>query len=187
MPQMIFEYILKKNGMNPKSDLTIVQNIDFGLTAEAFASGQGDYTVEFEPSCEALVHEGKGEVVASLGIESGLVPYTAYAAKKSYIEAHPYLIQNFVNAIQKGMEYVNTHSPEDIANVIKPQFPETDKKSLVNIVTRYYEQETWKDNTIFEEDSFVLLQNILMEAGELEETVPYENLVAPEFSRNAIE
>jgi NitT/TauT family transport system substrate-binding protein len=187
MPQMVFEYILKKNAIDPKLDLTIIQNIDFGLTAEAFVSGEGDYTVEFEPSAHALESGEKGAVVASLGVESGMVPYTAYAAKKAYLDENPELIQKFVNAIQKGIEYVTTHTPEEIAKVIEPQFPETKKDAIIKIVTRYYEQDTWKDNTIFEKDSFTLLQNILKEAGELEKTVPYEDLVNTAYSKKAIE
>lgn len=185
MPEMVFEYILKKNGMDPSTDLNIVQNIDFGLTAEAFASGQGDYTVEFEPSAYALESEKRGVVVASLGVESGNVPYTAFSAKKSYIEKNPDIVESFVKAIQKGMEYVNTHTPEEIADKIAPQFPETQKDALVQIVKRYYEQDSWKENTIFEEESFELLQDILEEAGELKERVPYELLVNTEFSKKA--
>lgn len=183
MPQMVLEYILKKNGIDPKTDVNIIQNIDFGLTAEAFSSGQGDYTVEFEPSAYALEKEEKGSVVASLGIESGMVPYTAYAAKKSYLENNPEIIECFVRALQKGMEYVSTHTPEEIAKIIAPQFPETEQEALIQIVTRYHEQDTWKENTIFEEKSFTLLQNILEEAGELETRVPYEELVNTEFSK----
>ncbi len=67
MPQMVFEYILKKNGMDPKTDLTIDQSIQFGLTAAAFTSDQSDYTVEFEPFATGLELEGNGYVVASLG------------------------------------------------------------------------------------------------------------------------
>jgi len=106
MPEMVFEYILKKQGIDPANDLTIVQNIDFGLTSQAFAAGTGDYTIEFEPAATALETEGTGKVVASLGVESGMVPYTAYAAKKSYIEKNPDVIQSFTNATQKGMDYV---------------------------------------------------------------------------------
>lgn len=185
MPQMILEYILKKHAIDPKTDLEIIQNIDFGHTAEAFLSNQGDYTVEFEPSAMAIEKEGAGTVVASLGVESGYVPYTAYSTKKSYLEKNPELIQQFTNAIQRGLEYVNSHTPEEIAKVIAPQFPETDKDDLVAIVTRYHEQESWKGNTIFEEDSFTLLQNILEEAGELSERVPYEDLVNTEYSKKS--
>ena len=54
MPQMVFEYILKKNGIDPKTDLTIDQSISFGLTAAAFTNDDSDYTVEFEPFATSL-------------------------------------------------------------------------------------------------------------------------------------
>ncbi|GFI47182.1 hypothetical protein IMSAGC019_02505 [Lachnospiraceae bacterium] len=125
-------------------------------------------------------------MVASLGEDSGYVPYTAFSAKKSYIEKNPEIIQSFTNALQKGMDYVGSHTPEEIAKAIKPQFEETDLETLTTIVTRYYSQDTWKDNLIFEEDAFTLLQNILEEAGELPKRVPYEDLVTTSFAENAV-
>ena len=144
MPEMVFEYILKKNGINPQKDLSINQSIDFGSTAAAFSGGQADYTIEFEPSATALEAENSGYVVASLGVDSGYVPYTAYSAKTSYLNANPNIIQKFTNALQKGMDFVQSHTPEEIAKVIAPQFKETDLATITTIVSRYYEQDTWK-------------------------------------------
>lgn len=129
--------------------------------------------------------EGSGYVVASLGTDSGYVPYTAYSAKKSYMKAHPEVIQKFTNAIQKGLDYVNSHSAEEIAKVIQPQFKETPLENITKIVERYKAQDTWKGDTIFEKDSFELLQNILEEAGELPKRVPYEDLVTTEYAQKA--
>ncbi len=186
MPEMVFEYILKKHGINPREDLNIIQNIDFGLTSQAFASGQGDYTIEVEPAATGLELEGVGKVCASLGIESGKVPYTAFSAKKSYIEKNPDVIQRFTNAIQKGMDYVQSHTPEEIAKAISGQFKETDEKTLVLLVTRYYEQDTWKDNLVFEEASLTLLQDILEDADELAKRVPYEDIVITDYAEKAL-
>ena len=161
MPEMVFEYILKQNGLDPAKDLTIDQSIDFGSTSAAFAEGNGDFTVEFEPGATNLEKEGKGYVVASLGTDSGYVPYTAFSAKKSYIDKNPDIIQGFTTALQKGMDYVQNHTPHEIAKVIEPQFKETDLNTIETIVNRYYEQDTWKDNLIFEKKSFELLQDIL--------------------------
>lgn len=185
MPEMVFEYILKKNGLDPKSDLSIVQNIDFGLTAQAFAAGTGDYTIEFEPAATALEKEGTGKVAASLGVESGKVPYTAYSAKKSYIEKHPEVIQKFTNALQKGLDYVNSHKPEEIAKTIQPQFKETDLDTLTAIVKRYYDQQTWKENTVFQEDSFNLLQDILEDGGVISTRAPYDKVVTTVYAEKA--
>lgn len=95
------------------------------------------------------------------------------------------MIQKFTNALQRGMEYVQTHTPEEIAKVIAPQFEETKLETITTIVNRYYEQDTWKSNLIFEQDSFDLLQNILESAGELKERAPYDELVTTEFAEKA--
>ena len=188
MPEMVFEYILRKNGLDPQKDLTIDQSIDFGYTAAAFTGDtSADFTVEFEPSATALEKEGAGYVVASLGVDSGYVPYTSYSAKTSYMEKNPEIIQKFTNALQKGMEYVQSHTPEEIAEVIAPQFAETDLDTVTAIVKRYYDQDTWKSNLIFEKESFELLEDILEDSGELSERVSYENLVTTKYAREAAE
>lgn len=187
MPEMVFEYILKQNGIDPEKDLKIDQSIDFGSTAAAFSGGQGDFTVEFEPGATTLETSGKGFVVESLGEESGYVPYTAFSTKKSYLEKHPDIIQKFTDALQKGMDYVNEHTPEEIAEVIQPQFKENDLETITTIVTRYYEQKTWKEDLVFNQESFELLQDILEDAGELDSRTPYEDLVTTEFAKKAVE
>lgn len=188
MPEMVFEYILRKNGLDPQKDLTIDQSIDFGSTAAAFTGDtSAAFTVEFEPSATALEKEGAGYVVASLGVDSGYVPYTSYSAKTSYMEKNPEIIQKFTNALQKGMEYVQSHTPEEIAEVIAPQFAETDLDTVTAIVKRYYDQDTWKSNLIFEKESFELLEDILEDSGELSERVSYEDLVTTKYAREAAE
>ncbi|HKM34807.1 MAG TPA: ABC transporter substrate-binding protein [Lachnospiraceae bacterium] len=185
MPEMVFEYILKKNNIDPKLDLVIDQSIAFGSTAAAFSGGQGDFTIEFEPHATALEQKGDGYVVASLGEASGYVPYTAFSAKKSYIENNADTIQAFTNALQKGMDYVASHTPAEISKSISPQFAETDMSTLTTIVERYYEQDTWKTDLVFSEDSFILLENILEESDVLSEKVPYTDLVNTEFAEKA--
>ena len=186
MPEMVFEYILKQNGLDPQKDLSIDQSIDFGATAAAFTGdNSADFTVEFEPSATALEKQGAGYVVASLGVDSGYVPYTSYSAKTSYMEKNPDIMQKFTNALQKGMDYVQKHTPEEIARVIEPQFPEMDLDTITAIVKRYYDQDTWKKNLVFGQEGFELLQDILEDAGELKERTPYEELVNTEFAQNA--
>ena len=182
MPEMVFEYVLKKHGLDPKTDVNLVQNIDFANTSGAFVGGTGEYTVEFEPSATLIEEQGAGYVVASVGTESGYVPYTAYCAKKSYLDSHKELLTAFTRAIEKGQKYVKEHTPAEIAKIIAPQFKDTDEKTIEKIVKRYAEQDSYKETTYFEEDSFTLIQDILEEAGELEKRVEYNELVTTEFS-----
>lgn len=185
MPQMVFEYILNKNGIDPAADVSIDQSIDFGSTAAAFSGGQAEFTVEFEPHATMLEQKGDGYVVASLGEDSGYVPYTSFSAKKSYLEANEKTVQAFVDALQRGMDYVQSHSSAEIAQAISPQFAETDIETLTAIVERYHGQDTWKENLVFEEESFDLLQNILEDSKVLAERVPYDKLVTIDFAEKA--
>ena len=184
MPEMVFEYVLKKNGIKP-SDVRIDQSIDFGSTAAAFSGGKGSYTVEFEPSATALEQAGEGFVVSSVGVESGYVPYTAFSAKKSYLDKNKDLIQSFTNALQKGMDYTVSHSSEEIAKTIQPQFSETDLDTLTAITERYHAQDTWKDDLVFSKESFELLLQILEDADVITKKPAYDTLVTTEFAEQA--
>lgn len=184
MPEMVFEYVLKKNGIKP-SDVRIDQSIDFGSTAAAFSGGKGSYTVEFEPSATALEQAGDGFVVSSVGVESGYVPYTAFSAKKSYLDKNKDLIQSFTNALQKGMDYTVSHSSEEIAKTIQPQFSETDLDTLTAITERYHAQDTWKDDLVFSKESFELLLQILEDADVITKKPAYDTLVTTEFAEKA--
>lgn len=141
--------------------------------------------MEFEPSATALETEGDGFVIASLGVDSGYVPYTAFSAKQSYIDANPDIIQSFTDALGKGMQYVNEHSSDEIAKVIAPQFTDTDKATIAAIVERYKQQDTWKNDVIFSEEAYTLLLDILDEAGELEQRPEYETLVNTTFAEKS--
>lgn len=186
MPQLVLEYVLKENGIIPGEDVEIINNISFTSTAGAFAGGIGDYTVEFEPTATTVEQSGGGYIVASLGTESGYVPYTVYMAQKSYIEANPDIIQKFTNAVYKGQQWVMSHSSKEIAEIVAPYFTESTVNDLETIIERYKAQDTWKENPIFDPDGFELIQDIMEEGGELSARVPYDKFITTMFAEKAI-
>lgn len=187
MPEMVFEYILYKNGLDPATDVKIDQSVDFGATAAAFSGSDVDFTIEFEPYATGLVQKGDGYVVASLGEASGYIPYTAFCAKKSYLENNRDTVTAFTKALQKGMDYVRSHSAEEVARCIAPQFSTMEVTDITQMIARYASQDTWKENLIFEKEGFDLLQNILMDAGVLEEKQDYDQLVDVTFAKRALQ
>lgn len=187
VPEMTLEYILRKNGLNPGKDVNVDTNIQFNLMAGAFTGGQGDYVTLFEPTASMLEKEGKGYILASLGKDSGEIPYTAYFAKKSYIEKNKDRVQKFTNAIYKGQLWVDSHTPEEIAKVIKPSFPDTDEAILVKVAQRYKEYDAWNKDPIMKKESLELLQKVMQEAGELKKAADYEKLVNNEFAKKAMD
>lgn len=187
VPEMTLEFVLKMNGLVPGKDVDVNTSVQFALMAGAFTGGQGDYVALFEPTASLVEKEGKGYILASIGKESGEIPYTAYFAKKSYIEKNRGTIQKFSNAIYRGQIWVDTHIPEEIAKVIKPSFPDTDESILVTVAKRYKDQDAWNKDPVLKKESLDLLQKVIQEAGQLKKTVPYDKVVDTQFAQKAIQ
>lgn len=177
MPEMTLEYALKENGIDPEKDVNVDTSIDFAAMGGAFIGGQGDFVTLFEPNALELEKEGYGYVVASVGELGGVVPYTSYSARISFLEENKELITNFTKAIQKGLDYVNNHSDEEVAKAIINQFPDTSLEDIAKVVKRYRVIDAWPETTDFSEDSFNHLQDIMIDYGAITEKVPYDELM----------
>lgn len=177
MPEMTFEYALKQNGIDPKKDVNIDTSVAFPAMSGAFIGGQGDFVTLFEPNATDVEQQGYGYVVASIGELGGVVPYTSYSARESYIKENKELISNFTKAIQKGLDYVKNHTDKEVAQTILKQFPDTSLNDLESAVKRYRENDTWPDTTKFSKESFDHLQDIMIDYGELKEKVDYNKLM----------
>lgn len=186
MPEMTLEYVLKKHGLEPGTDVNVRTDIQFDVMAGAFTGGEGDYVALFEPVAATLEKEDKGHVVASIGEEAGYLPYTCYSATKDYIDKNEETVQKFTNAIYKSMLWVQSHSVEEIAKAVKPQFPDTDDEVLIALITRYKEQDTWKPDLILTEEGLNHMMDIMEIAGELEERADYSEIVITKFAEKAM-
>ena len=177
MPEMTFEWALRQNGIDPVNDLDIDTSVAFPAMSGTFIGGQGDFVTLFEPNALQIEQQGFGYVVASIGELGGVVPYTSYSARISYIKENPEVIEKFTRAIQKGLDFVHNSSDQEVAEAILDFFPDTSLNDLTNVVKRYRSVETWPTTTEFSSESFYHLQEIMKAAGELEETVSYEDLI----------
>ena len=183
VPYMTFEYVLKQNGIDPKKDAVLDDSIKFDLMAGAFTAGNADYVTLFEPTATMTEKAGKGYIVASIGEASGEIPYTAYFAKKSYIEQNSDLIQRFTNAIYKGQKYVEEHSMKEVAEVIKEFFPDTDADLLATVLQSYKDIDAWKKDPVMKEESYNKLQEVMQEAGELSKKAPFDKVVNNTYAK----
>ena len=177
MPEMTFEWALKQNGINPKTDLTIDTSIAFAAMEGAFVGGNGDFVTLFEPNATSVEKNGYGYVVAYIGELGGSVPYTAYNAKKSFIEENPDVIRKFTKAVDKGLKYVDSHDSKEIAKIMLDYFPNTTLEDMIKIVDRYKSGEAWKKNITISEEEWKHIQEIIEASGELDKYVSYDKLI----------
>lgn len=187
MPQMAGEFVLKKHGINPTNDLTLIQNIDFANISTAFASGTGDFVQLFEPTASIFEKEGKGYIVASFGTESGHIPYTSFMSKSSYLKDEAKTVQGFTNALKRAQDFVQKESAAEVAKIIQPYFENVDVALIETVVERYKSQGSYATDPILDKEEWDNLQTIMEEAGELPQRVDYEKLVNTTFAKKAAE
>ena len=184
MPEMTFEWALKEHGIDPKKDLFIDTSVAFPAMEGAFISGMGDYVTLFEPNATNVLNNKLGYVVAYVGELGGNVPYTAYNARKSYIEANPDIIKRFSRAINKGLKYVYTHDNSEIARVLLDYFPDTSLNDLEQIVERYKSNLAWKNNITINRDEWDHIQEIIKASLEDTHYVEYNTLIYSNYFKD---
>jgi len=181
MPEMVFEWALREHGIDPNKDVNIDTSVAFAAMEGAFIGGNGDFVTLFEPNATSVEKNGFGHVVAYIGDLGGVVPYTAYNARKSYIMENKDVIEKFTRAINKGLEYVYNNSSEDVAKIVSEYFPDTSLSDMITIVNRYKEGEAWKKNITINEDEWNHIQEIMKASSELDDYVQYDKLIFDEY------
>jgi NitT/TauT family transport system substrate-binding protein len=186
MPEMVSEFVQKKNGVTPFKDVQMIQNIDYANLGSAFASGTGDFVQLFEPIASQLELSGKGYVVASFGKDSGKLPYTVYITKQSFLKNNPEAVQKFTNAIYKAQKWVASHSTEEIADAISKQFDGFGRQTMLKVIDRYKSQNSFAADPVLDEQEYHNLEAVMENAGELKQKVDYKDIVNTEFAQKSI-
>ena len=187
VPEMTLEYVLRQNGLTPGVDVTVDTSVQFNMMAGAFTGGNGDYVTLFEPTATEVEQAGKGYILCSIGQESGEIPYTAYFANRSYVEANPETVQGFVNAMALAQQWVAEHTDRQVAEAICDQFPDTDLDILERVCARHREIDAWNRTPVMEQQALERLETVMTQAGELtpDQWVDFDRLVDNRFAQKA--
>ncbi len=188
VPEMTLEYVLKKNGLNPKTDVNIITNIQFNATAEAFKAGTGDYVALFEPTASVLRQTSSGYIEASIGSEAGLLPYTCYFTTKHYLSNNKDTLVKFIRAIYKGQKWVESTSDIKVAEKIKSFFPGTDANLIAENIKNYKKVNAFASSPEINKTDINRLMDIIQGYNkDLIKTRPgFSKLVNTEIAKEAV-
>ncbi len=184
MPLMTLEHILREKGIefgenDPSKDVNIRTDVSFDAMTGVFVAGESDFVTAFEPVATQVEKLGKGHILASLGQDSGEIPYTCFSSLKSYMGKNEDKLVKFSRAIKKGLDFVHSNDIEAIIPYLSPDFTSSDQEELTNVMSNYLSIEAWPKTPSFSEASFSKLVTIVKEAGELDSDaeVPFDKIV----------
>lgn len=182
VPAMTFEYVVNKHGLYNGQNVTLNNDVAFNLMGPSFESGVGDYTTLFEPTASEYERAGKGYIVASVGEESGEIPYTAFTALTGYIEKNPETIKGFLRAIYKAIKFMAETDDKTLAQSLVKQFPDTSLNSVSTALESYKKIDAWTTHMAMSKTAFDNLQNVMENAGELERRIDYSLITDNSFA-----
>ncbi len=177
VPAMTFEYILNQIDLFDGQNVTLNYDVQFNLMTSAFIGGTADYCTVFEPTASEYQKNGTWHIVASVGEQGGDIPYTSFIALDSYINSNKDLLKNFLTALKKAFEFIQNNTEKKVAEAVVKQFPSTTIDSLESAIISYKNIEAWKCDMQATSDSFNRLQDIMINAGELQAKAPFDKLV----------
>ena len=182
-PAMSLQYALELNGYDVATDLNFDTSIAFASIGGTFMSGVGDYMTMFEPAASEFVKSGGGYIVASVGEESGEIPFTCFSANKDYIQKNPEVIIAFLKAIQRGLNYIKTATIDDVVDSLAPSFSGSSKESIKVGIQNYIKADAWNSSPVMTQSSFNRLVDMLTHAGELSKTAvaDYDKIINNNF------
>jgi NitT/TauT family transport system substrate-binding protein len=173
VPAMVFEYTLKNLGI----EANLNYDVSFNMMTSAFQGGVADYCTMFEPTASQFEESGNGYILASVGQQSGEIPYTCFIAKDSYIKANSTKIEGFLRAVTRAIKYVNETDSQTVASYLVSYFDGTGKDALATSIERYKSIDAWVTNMALERQAFERLQDIIESCGQLDERVEYSSMV----------
>ena len=176
MPALSFFKALENEGID-KSKVKINTSIEFAELSGAFIGGEGDFVNLFEPTASKLESNKQGYVVKSVGLSSNAFPYTAFYAKKSFINNNNKVLTAFTKALNEGILYVKNNNGKTVANVIKKQFSDATIDELSAQIERYKKADAWLDSPYLSEDFYNTLIELLEDNDLLKKPVYYEKMV----------
>ena len=191
VPAMTLQYVIEEIagleiGTEPHQ-VNLRTDVEFNLTASVYETTDAQYCTLFEPTASDLEAAGKGYVVASVGQESGEIPYTCFMANEKYLEKNPEQVKKFLKAVIRGYRFLTTATVDQIADALEPSFSTSSRESIVKSIQSYVAVDAWATTPVMQESALDYLQTVMINAGELENRVAFNTIVDNTFAHQVIE
>lgn len=191
VPEMTLEYVLKQAGLNvgqddDTKDVNVRTDVAFAALTGSFLEGEGDFVSLFEPTATTLINQKKAYLLAATAEYAGEITYTAYSTTLDYYNNNKEVLEKFTRALYKGQKFVENATDKEIAETVQPFFTDINLDVLIEVVNRYRSINAWCKTPMFSKEGFNRLQDIMIEAKELDSKVEFNDLVRLDIAEKVI-
>jgi len=172
--------MFEKAGLKPN-----IKQGAFGTLWTMVEARQADIALELEPNVSIAVNQG-GKVLYSLAEIYGDFAITGVTVSEQTATKKPELVQRFVNALQKSMQFAHNY-PDSVDYYAGKLFPDIDEAIRVNAINRIVSTNTLPENVVISEEAWDKAVQLRIEAGDIKSLETAKSVLDMSFAKKAIE
>ncbi|GIG40242.1 ABC transporter substrate-binding protein [Cellulomonas phragmiteti] len=150
-PNAILRHVLITEGLDPATDVTLLEIEDSSAIPSAVQAGQAQVAVVAEPQLGLGIQQGLwGEPIINPLQLLGPYAYSSIVVPRATVEEDPELVQAFVDALAKGQQRIE-EDREYAEKLAAAQFPTMEPAVLTATLDRAYADGLWGGSVLTEE------------------------------------
>lgn len=179
-PNVLTRYLLGRVGLDPETDVTLLENSDATTVTAMLQYGQGDIGNGGEPQISEGVTAGIFEEPFVSFPDLGDYAYSVIGVKRSTIENRPEVCLRFVRAMMKALRAVD-EDHELAARVLEAEFPTLTPEGRQAALDRAYADELWSADGVISRQAVEMLMEVVIASGIFEGEYDVDALLDMQF------
>lgn len=177
---MLTRYLVKRVGLDPDTDVTLLENADAATVTAMLQYGQGDIGNGGEPQISEGVTAGIFEEPFVAFPDLGDYAYSVIGVKRSTMEQQPETCLRFVRAMMKALKAVQDDH-ELAASVLELEFPTLTEAGRQAALNRAYVDNLWSADGIISRQAVDTLMEVVISSGIFDGTYDVDALIDMRF------
>ena len=179
-PNVLTRYLVKSVGLNPDTDVTLLENADASTVTAMLRYGQGDIGNGGEPQISEGVTEGIFEEPFVKFPDLGDYAYSVIGVKQSTIENDPETCAAFVRALVKALHTVQDDRTT-AERILAMEFPTLTEEGRTAALDRAYADNLWSPDGIISQAAVDTCMEVVSVSGLFDGQWDYEKMVDMQF------
>jgi NitT/TauT family transport system substrate-binding protein len=179
-PNSITRFLIKKWGLDAKTDVTVVETANSAILA-AVRGKRAQIGCSTEPFItQGVKNNVWSEPFFNVPKELGPYAYSTINIRLDSIQKEPEVVRGFVRGMVKGLKFLYANKDES-AEVAKKQFPTMPLDDLKATLDRSFADEMWSKDGMITRAAWDTGKSVVMEAGILKTDVKYDEIIDMSF------
>ena len=179
-PNVLTRYLVKSVGLNPDTDVTLLENADASTVTAMLRYGQGDIGNGGEPQISEGVTEGIFEEPFVKFPDLGDYAYSVIGVKQSTIETDPETCAAFVRALVKAL-LTGQEDRTTAERILAMEFPTLSEEGRTAALARAYADSLWSPDGIISQAAVDTCMEVVSVSGLFDGQWDYEKMVDMQF------